>query len=82
MNAAGVMADDLLLVVDGSEHKQGKFLPGSHVPVAAPPVLAEHAVDDVLILPWNIAPEIGGLVKALSPAATCWIAVPSMQPVG
>ncbi len=82
MNAAGVQADDLLLVVDGSEHKQGKFLPGSHVPVAAPPALAERAVDDVLILPWNLAHEIGGLVKTLSPDATCWIAVPSMQPVG
>lgn len=82
MNAAGVVAEDMLVVVDGSEHKQGKFLPGSHVPVAAPPVLGEHAVDDVLILPWNIAPEIGSLVKALSPSATCWIAVPSMQPVG
>ena len=82
MNAAGVVAEDMLVVVDGSEQKQGKFLPGSHVPVAAPPVLGEHAVDDVLILPWNIAHEIGSLVKALSPSATCWIAVPSMQPVG
>ena len=82
MNAAGVVAEDLVVVVDGSEAKQGKFLPGSHVPVAAPPVLAEHAVDDVLILPWNIAPEIGALVRALSPSATCWIAVPSMQRIG
>jgi hypothetical protein len=82
MNAAAVAADDLVVVVDGSEAKQGKFLPGSHVPVAAPPALTEHSADDVLILPWNIASEIGELVKTLSPTATCWIAVPSMQRVG
>ncbi|MGA9748081.1 MAG: class I SAM-dependent methyltransferase [Nocardioides sp.] len=79
MNAARVASDEMVLVVDGSEQKQGKFLPGSHLPVAAPPALAEHPVDDVLILPWNIAPEIGALVRSLSPNATCWIAVPSMQ---
>jgi hypothetical protein len=79
MNAAGVASDDLVLVVDGSEAKQGRFLPGTHVPVAAPQVLADTEVDDVLILPWNIAPEIRGLVAELTPGATCWIAVPEMR---
>ncbi|MEO5852618.1 MAG: class I SAM-dependent methyltransferase [Nocardioides sp.] len=82
MNAAGIVADDLIVVVDGSEAKQGKFLPGTHVPVMAPPTLADAAVDDVLILPWNIAPEISTLVQGLAPGATCWIAVPSMTEVG
>ena len=79
MNAADVASDDLVLVVDGSEAKQGRFLPGTHVPVAAPQVLADTEVDDVLILPWNIAPEIRGLVAELTPGATCWIAVPEMR---
>lgn len=82
LNAAGVRADDLLVVVDGSEQKQGTFLPGSHIPVAPPAQLAERDVDEVLILPWNLAKEIVPLVHDLAPRATCWIAVPSMQPIG
>ncbi|MDR7255337.1 hypothetical protein J2X46_004339 [Nocardioides sp. BE266] len=82
MNAADVRSDDLALVVDGSEAKQGKFLPGSHVPVAAPSELASAAPDDVLVLPWNIAPEISRLVAELTPGAACWIAVPEMREIG
>lgn len=82
LNAAGVQHDDLVLVVDGSEAKQGKFLPGSHVPVAAPSELASVAPDDVLVLPWNIAPEISRLVGELTPDAACWIAVPEMREIG
>ncbi|WP_416953607.1 methyltransferase domain-containing protein [Nocardioides sp. T5] len=82
MNAAGVRSDDLVVVVDGSEAKQGTFLPGSHVPVAAPSTLAAAAPDDVLILPWNIAPEISGLVAGLVPDASCWIAIPEMRELG
>jgi hypothetical protein len=82
MNAAGVRSDDLVVVVDGSEQKQGKFLPGTQVPVAAPASLTGHEVDDVLILPWNLAHEIAPLVERLSPGSTAWIAVPSMQTIG
>ena len=82
MNAAHVRSDDLVVVVDGSEAKQGTFLPGSHVPVAAPSTLAAAAPDDVLILPWNIAPEIRGLVAGLVPEASCWIAIPEMRELG
>jgi len=82
MNAAGVTADDLAVVVDGSEAKQGKYLPGSHVPVAAPAALADAGADDVLILPWNIAPEISRLVRELAPEASSWIAVPEMHELG
>ncbi len=82
MNAADVRPDDLTVVVDGSEAKQGKFLPGTHVPVAAPSELAATEPDDVLILPWNIAPEISRLVGDLTPEASCWIAVPEMRELG
>ncbi len=82
MNAAGVRSDDLVVVVDGSRAKQGAFLPGTHVPIAAPADLAAHRPDDVLILPWNIAHEITPLVQRLVPGATSWTAVPSMRRVG
>jgi 2-polyprenyl-3-methyl-5-hydroxy-6-metoxy-1,4-benzoquinol methylase len=79
LNAAGVKATDIAAVADGSAEKQGRFLPGSRVPVVSPPALADTGATDVLILPWNIAPEIAPLVRALLPGATCWVAVPEMR---
>jgi hypothetical protein len=79
MNAAGVRRDDLAVVVDGSVAKQGKFLPGSQVPVVAPTDLPQYGADDVLILPWNIADEISGILATLVPETTSWVAVPEMR---
>lgn len=79
LNAAGMRHDDLAVVVDGSAAKQGKFLPGSKVPVDAPASLPTYDADDVLILPWNIADEVRPIVAELVPSATCWIAVPTMR---
>jgi hypothetical protein len=45
-------------VCDAASSKQGKFLPGSHIPILAPVELAERRPDVVLILPWNIADEV------------------------
>lgn len=78
LNAVGDPASTLTFVVDGSTEKQGRFLPGSHVPVVAPEFLAAAEVDDVLILPWNISDELKGLVKQLSPGSECWVALPTM----
>jgi hypothetical protein len=81
LNAAGASSADLAAVVDGSVEKQGKWLPGSRVPVLAPAVLTELAPSDVLVLPWNLASEIRPLVAALAPDARCWTAVPAMAPI-
>ena len=78
LNAANVTSADISLVADGSAQKQGKFLPGSRIPVVAPQEFGRFEPSDVLILPWNIAPEITQLVADLAPEARCWIAVPSM----
>jgi hypothetical protein len=45
-------------VFDAAPSKQGKFLPGSHLPIAPADRLADSAPDAVLILPWNIAEEV------------------------
>ena len=45
-------------VFDRNPHKQGKRLPGSHIPILAPEKIAEVRPDDVLILPWNLKDEI------------------------
>ena len=58
LNYCGIRADFLDYVVDRSPHKQGRFLPGTHLPILAPDQLAVTRPDYVLILPWNIAPEV------------------------
>lgn len=58
MNFAGVKPDLLPYVCDAAPSKQGKFLPGSHIPVFNPDKLRELRPDIILILPWNIADEV------------------------
>lgn len=58
LNYAGVKKDLLPYVCDAAPSKQGKFLPGSHIPILPPKVLKERKPDVLLILPWNIADEV------------------------
>lgn len=58
LNYAGVKSDLLPYVVDASPHKQGHYLPGSHIPVVDERRLREDHPDFVLILPWNLREEI------------------------
>jgi hypothetical protein len=59
LNFAGVRADRVGYVVDASPHKQGRLLPGSHIPVVAEARLRETRPDFILVLPWNLRDEIG-----------------------
>jgi hypothetical protein len=65
LNYAGIKSDLLPYVCDAATSKQGKFLPGSHIPVLSPQVLLQRKPDFVLILPWNIADEIKSQNRAL-----------------
>ena len=58
LNYAGIKPDLLPYVCDAAPSKQGKFLPGSHIPILPPAVLKERRPDILLILPWNIAHEV------------------------
>ena len=58
LNSCGVRADLVDYAVDRSPHKQGLFLPGSHIPVHAPERVLETRPDYLLILPWNLREEI------------------------
>lgn len=58
MNYAGVKPDLVSFVCDAAVSKQGKFMPGSHIPILAPKALRERKPDYLLILPWNIAEEV------------------------
>ena len=54
LNYCGVRRDFLDYTVDLSPHKQGRFLPGSHIPIRSPEAIREDRPDVVLILPWNL----------------------------
>lgn len=58
LNYAGVKPDLLPFVADAANSKQGKYLPGSHIPIKAPADLLAAAPDYVVILPWNIVSEV------------------------
>ncbi len=58
LNYAGVKPDLLPFVCDAAASKQGKLLPGSHIPVLHPDEIMSVKPDYILILPWNIANEI------------------------
>jgi glycosyltransferase involved in cell wall biosynthesis len=58
LNYCGIRGDFLDFTVDKNPYKQGKFLPGTHVPIFAPAKLEEARPDYILILPWNFKDEI------------------------
>lgn len=58
LNYAGVKSDLLPVIFDAATAKQGKFMPGSHIPILSPERLSAETPDYVLILPWNIADEV------------------------
>ena len=58
LNYCGIRTDFLDYTVDRSPHKQGKFLPGTHIPICHPDRIRETRPEYVLILPWNIKEEI------------------------
>jgi SAM-dependent methyltransferase len=65
LNYCGIRADILDFVVDRNPYKQGRFLPGTHIPIHAPEVIAERRPDFLLILPWNIRGEIMEQMSAI-----------------
>ena len=58
LNHCGIRSDLLSYTVDRSPFKQGKFLPGTHIPIYAPERLAETKPDYIVVLPWNLREEI------------------------
>jgi SAM-dependent methyltransferase len=80
MNFAGIKPDLLSYVCDAAPSKQGKFMPGSHIPIVSPDHLATDPPDVVLILPWNIAQEVRkGLQSRIQPNALIAVAIPALK---
>ncbi len=79
LNYAGVKPDLLAFVCDAAAAKQGKFMPGSHIPILPPAALNEERPDYLLILPWNIAAELKQQNAKLAELGTKFVtAVPKL----
>jgi len=78
LNYAGIKHDLIDFVCDAAPSKQGKFMPGSHIPILPPTELAKRKPDWVVILPWNIAEEVAQQ-QILSWGGQFVIAVPELK---
>ncbi len=58
LNYAGIKPDLLPFISDVAPSKQGKYMPGSHIPILPPQGMRDFKPDYLLILPWNIADEV------------------------
>jgi hypothetical protein len=58
LNYAGIKPDLLPFICDAAASKQGKYMPGSHIPILHPDAIREQHPDLVVILPWNISAEV------------------------
>jgi len=65
LNVCGLHGDRIAYAVDRSPHKQGNYLPGSHLPICAPERVLETRPDYLLILAWNLASEIAEQMRAI-----------------
>lgn len=63
LNYCGIRQDFVDYTVDRSPYKQGKFTPGTHIPIHAPEKIRETRPDYILILPWNLKDEIAQQVE-------------------
>lgn len=80
LNYAGVKSDLLAFVCDAAPAKQGKFLPGSRIPICAPSILQQQRPDYLIILPWNILDEIKNQNAELFELGTRFVtAIPNLK---
>jgi SAM-dependent methyltransferase len=66
LNYCGIRTDFLDFTVDANTYKQGKFTPGTRIPILSPDQIREARPDYVLILPWNLSEEIVRVVGYIS----------------
>jgi len=80
MNFAEIGSDLIQYVVDKNPAKQGKFMPGSHIPIVSPEALRSQRPDYLVILPWNIVAEVKQQNAQLGELGTRFVtAVPHLE---
>ena len=75
LNYSGISTDLLAAVADRAPSKQGKLMPGSHIPVISPEQLASESADALLVLPWNLIEEL----RPQLPDTELVIAIPELK---
>src|SRR5262245_45459382 len=66
LNFCGIGTEFIDFTADRSPHKQGRYLPGSHIPIRAPEEIERERPDVVLILPWNLREEVMEQLRFIS----------------
>jgi hypothetical protein len=80
LNYCGIRTDFLGYTVDRNPYKQGRFLPGTRIPIYHPERLAQTRPDYILIMPWNLKEEIAGQLDYTREwGARFVVAVPELQ---
>ena len=80
LNYIQVGTDLIPAVFDAAISKQGKFLPGSHIPILEPAQLVKFNPDYVVILPWNISDEVTHQLKSVVPSHCKFVtAIPELK---
>lgn len=80
LNYAGVKPDLLEFVCDRAVAKQGKFMPGSHIPILSPEALVTSPPEFLVILPWNISMEVADQNSFLRNNGTNFVtAIPNLR---
>lgn len=82
LNGLGIGPDLLPYVVDRAPAKQGRAIPGVRIPIHPPGVLGDDPPDEVLVLTWNIAPEVRRDLAPVLPRTRFVVAVPVLADVG
>jgi len=82
-NSCSVTARDCLYTVDANPEKQGRYIPGSRIPIHAPEHLAQVRPDVILIFAWNIAEEIMATLNAwVDWPCDYYVLIPSPRRIG
>ena len=82
LNSTGIDTSLIAYVVDRSDHKQGKLMPGCRLPIRGVEVLLDEQPDDLLLLAWNFADEIIAQQRAYADAGgTFYVPIPTPHAV-
>lgn len=80
LNFVGVKSGSIDYVVDRNPHKQGKYLPGSRIPIVSEDYLQKNPPDVLLVLPWNLAVELSQQLEYLKRQGVKFLrAIPSLE---
>jgi hypothetical protein len=80
LNYCGIRTDFIDFLVDRNPYKQGRYTPGTHIPIHPPEHLEAVRPDVILIMPWNLRDEISRqLAYTRAWGARLVVAIPSLQ---